>query len=83
MPTTTSPQDIETKIFESLQQFGADPEALSRDATLEDVDIDSLDLVELTQEVEETYDINLENEDFKNVKTVGDIVDLVHQRVSG
>ena len=83
MATTTTPQDIETTVMQSLEQFGADPEALSRDATLEDVDIDSLDLVELTQVVEETYGIDLENADFKKIKTVGDIVDLVSARVSG
>ena len=53
----------------------------SHDATLEAVDVDSLDLVELTQVVEEAYDISLENADFKQIRTVGDIVDLVAARV--
>ena len=53
--TGTQPQDIETMVIESLASFGADPEALTRDATLDSVDVDSLDLVELTQVVEETY----------------------------
>jgi acyl carrier protein len=79
--TKTSPQDIETTVMEALAQFGADPEALTRDATLEEVDVDSLDLVELTQVVEETYEIDLENADFKKVKTVGDVIDLVVERV--
>ena len=70
-------------VIESLASFGADPEALTRDATLESVDVDSLDLVELTQVVEETYDIDLENADFKKIKTVGDVVDLVVARVQG
>jgi acyl carrier protein len=70
-------------VIESLASFGADPEALSRDATLEAVDVDSLDLVELTQLVEETYEIDLENADFKKIKTVGDVVDLVVARVQG
>jgi acyl carrier protein len=81
--TQTQPQDIETMVIESLAEFGADREALSRDATLESVDVDSLDLVELTQVVEERYDIDLENADFKKIKTVGDVVDLVVARVQG
>ena len=82
MPTTqTTPQDIETTVMESLAQFGADPAVLTRDATLEEVDVDSLDLVELTQVVEDKYDIDLENADFKKVKTVGDVIDLVAERV--
>ena len=82
-PTQTQPQDIETVVIEALAEFGADRESLSRDATLESVDVDSLDLVELTQVVEERYDIDLESADFKKIKTVGDVVDLVAARVSG
>jgi acyl carrier protein len=81
--TEIQPQDIETRVIESLASFGADPEALTRDATLDSVDVDSLDLVELTQVVEETYKIDLENADFKKIKTVGDVVDLVIARVQG
>jgi acyl carrier protein len=61
--------------------FGADADAINRDATLEDIDIDSLDLVELTQVVEETYEIDLEGSDFKDIKTVGDVIDLVVAKV--
>lgn len=81
--TQIQPQDIETMVIESLASFGADPEALTRDATLDSVDVDSLDLVELTQVVEERYDINLDEADFKKIKTVGDVVDLVVERVQG
>ena len=81
--TETQPQDIEAMVIESLASFGADPEALTRDATLDSVDVDSLDLVELTQVVEERYEIDLENADFKKIKTVGDVVDLVVARVQG
>jgi len=81
--TGTQPQDVETAVIEALASFGADPEVLTRDATLEEVDVDSLDLVELTQVVEERYEISLESADFKKIKTVGDVVDLVVARVSG
>ena len=81
MATTATPQSIEETVIESLVTFGADPSAVNRDATLEDIDIDSLDLVELTQVVEETYGIDLEGSDFKKIKTVGDVVDLVVAKV--
>jgi acyl carrier protein len=83
MTTTTTPQDIETTVIENLVSFGADSDAVTRDATLEDIDVDSLDLVELTQVVEETYGIDLDGADFKKIKTVGDVVDLVVARVQG
>lgn len=83
MATTTTPQDIESTVIENLVAFGADADVVSRDATLEDIDVDSLDLVELTQVVEETYSIDLDGADFKKIKTVGDMVDLVVDRVQG
>jgi acyl carrier protein len=83
MATTTTPQDVEATVIENLVAFGADADAVTRDATLENIDVDSLDLVELTQVVEETYDIDLDGADFKDVKTVGDVVDLVVARVQG
>lgn len=82
MATTATPQSIEETVVESLVTFGADADAINRDATLEAIDIDSLDLVELTQVVEETYSIDLEGSDFKNIKTVGDVVDLVVAKVA-
>jgi acyl carrier protein len=81
MATTATPQSIEETVIESLVTFGADADAINRDATLEAIDIDSLDLVELTQVVEETYSIDLEGSDFKSIKTVGDVVDLVIAKV--
>ncbi|HEY0345388.1 MAG TPA: phosphopantetheine-binding protein [Solirubrobacteraceae bacterium] len=81
MATTATPQSVEETVTESLVNFGADADAVNRDATLEDIDIDSLDLVELTQVVEEKYDIDLEGSDFKNIKTVGDVVDLIVAKV--
>jgi acyl carrier protein len=81
MATTATPQSIEDTIKESLVTFGADADAVTRDATLEHIDVDSLDLVELTQVVEETYGIELEGSDLKDVKTVGDVVDLVVAKV--
>ena len=83
MATTTTPQDIESVVIENLVAFGADPDVVTRDATLEDIDVDSLDLVELTQVVEERYEVDLESADFKKIKTVGDVVDLVVERVQG
>lgn len=83
MATTTTPQDIESTVIENLVAFGADADVVSRDATLEDIDVDSLDLVELTQVVEETYSIDLDGADFKKIKTVGDMVDIVVDRVQG
>ena len=81
MATVDKVQTVETKVFEWLSELGADTDAIQRDATLEDIDIDSLDLVEVAQLVQEEWQIKLAAEDVKDVKTVGDAVDLIASRM--
>ena len=81
MSATTS-QQIETRVMEVLASFGPDESQITRDATFEQLDIDSLDLVELAQIVEDEYGVVLTGEDMKELKTVGDAVDLIAERAS-
>jgi len=81
MSATTS-QQIETRVIEVLASFGPDESQITRDATFEQLDIDSLDLVELAQIVEDEYGVVLKGEDMKELKTVGDAVDLIAERAS-
>jgi len=79
MPTANKEQ-IEERMTEALVSFGAEKEQVKRDATWESLDIDSLDLVELAQIVEEEYGVKMKEEDMKDLKTVGDAVDFVADR---
>ena len=81
MATATS-QQIEARVIEALASFGPDESLITRDATFEALDIDSLDLVELAQIVEDEYGVVLKGEDMKELKTVGDAVDLIAERAS-
>jgi acyl carrier protein len=47
------------------------------DTTWEQLEVDSLDLVELVQSLEDEYGIRIDDEQLKPVKTVGDAVRLV------
>ena len=47
------------------------------DTTWEELEVDSLDLVELVQGLEDEYGVRIEDEKLKEVKTVGDAVRLV------
>jgi acyl carrier protein len=77
MPTQVTPESVEQTIYDGLVELGTDRGELSREATLEDLDVDSLDLVELAQIVEDTYGVELRGDDVKDVKTVGQVIDLV------
>jgi acyl carrier protein len=75
--TTITPEAVERTITDALPQFGVDPSEISPDARLEELDVDSLDLAEISQIIEDEYGVQLKGEDVKKIATVGDVVDLV------
>ena len=77
MATQVSTENVEKTIYDGLVELGTERDDLSREATLESLDIDSLDLVELAQIVEDEYGVELKGDDVKDVKTVGEVIDLV------
>jgi acyl carrier protein len=77
MPTQVTPDNVEKVIFDGMVELGTERDELSREATLEDLDVDSLDLVELAQIVEDEFGVELRGDDVKDVKTVGEVIDLV------
>lgn len=79
MTTTVTTENVERVIFEGIDELGAEGE-ISRDATFESLDLDSLDLVELAQIVEDEFGVELDGDAVKDVKTAGDVIDLVVAR---
>jgi acyl carrier protein len=77
LATQVSSENVEKTIYDGLVELGTERDDLSREATLESLDIDSLDLVELAQIVEDEYGVELKGDDVKDVKTVGEVIDLV------
>ena len=77
MPTEVTTDNVEKTIYDGLVELGTERGDLSREATLESLDVDSLDLVELAQIVEDEYGVELKGDDVKDVKTVGEVIDLV------
>ena len=75
--STITTTDIETTVVESLKTFGADPDDINRDATWESIDVDSLDLAELAQIVEDEHGVKMGGEDMQKIKTVGDAIDFI------
>jgi len=71
---------VQTRVVETRASFGPDADQITRESTFEELDIDSLDLVELAQVVEDEYGVVLKGEDMKDLKTVGDSIDLIVSR---
>ncbi|MDQ3675499.1 MAG: phosphopantetheine-binding protein [Actinomycetota bacterium] len=78
--TTDSTTAIETTVLESLKTFGAKEDALTREATWEEIDVDSLDLAELAQIVEDEHGVKMEGDDMENIKTVGEAIDFITEK---
>jgi acyl carrier protein len=77
MATQVTADNVEKTIFDGLVEMGTERAALSREADLESLDVDSLDLVELAQIVEDEFGVELRGDDVKDVKTVGKVIDRV------
>ena len=77
MPTQVTTEEVEQVVFNGLAELGAEREQISRDASFEDLDVDSLDLVELAQIIEDKFGVELGADDVKDLRTVGDAIDLI------
>jgi acyl carrier protein len=61
------------------EQLGVDADTITLEATfVEDLGVDSLDLVELSMALEDEFGIEeMAEEDMANIKTVGDLVEYL------
>ena len=70
-------------VFERIKEIIADrleidPDQITLESSFEDLDVDSLYLVEIMMAIEEEYDISFD--DTEDFKTVADIVDYTENR---
>ena len=76
-----------TEIFAAVTRLavdvlGVEPEAVDEEARFkEDLDADSLDLVELVMALEERFDITVPESELERLETVGQALDLVLDKV--
>ena len=74
-------------MFEKIREIIADKLSINEDeitmdsAFLEDLNADSLDIVELIMALEDELDMEIPDEDAENVVTVGDVVNFVKSHV--
>ena len=67
----------------AVEVLSVEPSQVTEEARFkEDLEADSLDLVELVMALEEGFDISVPEEDLEGVATVGQAVDLVLAKVA-
>ena len=69
-------QDIMHELFE------LDRDQVVPEARLEDLDIDSIDAVDMMVKLKELTEKRMQPDDFKHVRTVGDVVDAVYNLIN-
>jgi acyl carrier protein len=75
-------------VFEQVNKiiadlFGVEPDKVTRDTDLiEDLLADSLDLATLIEELESVFNVKISNDDIREVRTVGQVLDYVEQHIA-
>ena len=66
-----------------VEQLGVDPERVKIEASfIDDLGADSLDIVELVMEFEKEFNIDIPDEDAEKLRTVGDAINYLDQKVA-
>jgi acyl carrier protein len=76
-----SQADILSGLAAILEEVaGVEPSEVSLDKTfIDDLDVDSLSMVEVVVAAEEKFDVKIPDDDVKSLKTVGDAVSYIQR----
>jgi acyl carrier protein len=75
--------DYSEKVKDIIEkELGVEREKLTNDASfIEDLGADSLDIVELVMEFEKEFNIDIPDEDAEKLRTVGDALGYLNEKV--
>ncbi len=55
-------------------------DTLTMETTFEEIDADSLDIVELVMALEEEFELEISDQEIENIKSIGDIVRYIESK---
>ncbi len=79
----TDMSELEQKVKDIIaEELGVEREKLTNDASfMEDLGADSLDTVELVMAFEKEFDIDIPDEEAEKLRTVGDALKYLHEKM--
>lgn len=63
-----------------VEQLGVDAEEVTLETSFEDLNADSLDVVELVMALEEEFDIEIPDEDAEKIRSIGAAVEYIKNK---
>ena len=75
--------NVEEKVKDIIvEELGVEREKLTTEASfMEDLGADSLDTVELVMAFEKEFDIDIPDEEAEKLRTVGDAMNYLHEKI--
>lgn len=64
-----------------VDQLGVDADEVTLETSFEDLNADSLDVVELVMALEEEFDIEIPDEDAEKIRSIGAAVEYIKAKV--
>lgn len=73
---------VEEKVVSIVaDQLSVDAADVTREASfIDDLKADSLDVVEMVMEFEDSFDITIPDDDYDKIRTVGDAIDYIEEK---
>ncbi|KUO79089.1 MAG: acyl carrier protein [Desulfosporosinus sp. BRH_c37] len=62
-----------------VEQLGVDEADVTQETSFEELNADSLDIVELIMALEEAFDLDIPDEEAEKIRTVGDAVIYINE----
>ncbi|MGI6615998.1 MAG: acyl carrier protein [Dethiobacteria bacterium] len=74
--------NVEEKVKEIIsEQLEVAADQLTTETTFEEIDADSLDIVELVMVLEEEFDLEISDHEIEEINTIGDIVNFIESKI--
>ena len=79
--TTTAPEQIREQLADIVNEVAGVPasDVQLQKSFIDDLDVDSLSMVEIAVAAEERFEVRIPDEEIKNLRTVGDAVAYIER----